>query len=80
MKLEAKMKSLQIVISRICLVASALSFGMLIIGCGSNPDGEGLSDQQKLDGASKAREQQMAGQRGGAPMTRDTMPGQNAPK
>ena len=47
-----------------------------LFGC-SNPDGEGLSDQQKLDGASKAREQQMAGQKAGsnAPMTRESMPG-----
>ena len=61
----------------LCLVTLSLSIAALLVGCGSNPDGEGLSDQQKLDGAAKARGQQMAGQREGsnAPMTRETMPG-----
>jgi hypothetical protein len=52
----------------------------VLSGC-SNPDGEGLSDQQKLDGAKKARDQQAAGvktgqpQGGNMPLTRDSMPG-----
>jgi hypothetical protein len=62
------------------IVTLSLSLGALLAGC-SNPDGEGLSDQQKLDGASKARAQQMSGQKAesNAPMTRDSMPGQNKP-
>lgn len=71
--------------SWIALVALSISVASLLVGC-SNPDGEGLTDQQKLDGAAKAREQQMAGQKAGqtpgadAPLTRDTLPGQNGSK
>jgi hypothetical protein len=67
--------------SWIVLATLLFSLSAVMIGC-SNPDGEGLTYQQKLDGAAKAREQQMAGQKAGqepgnAPMTRDSLPGQN---
>jgi hypothetical protein len=71
--------------SWIVLVTLSISIASLLVGC-SNPDGEGLTDQQKLDGAAKAREQQMAGQKAGqepgsgAPLTRDSLPGQNGSK
>ena len=60
----------------LCLVTLSISLAAFLVGC-SNPDGQGLTDQQKLDGAAKAREQQMGGQRTGsnAPMTRESMPG-----
>ena len=59
-----------------CLILLSTSLATFVVGC-SNPDGEGLSDQQKLDGAQKARQQQMSGQKAGssAPMTRESMPG-----
>jgi hypothetical protein len=80
-KNENNMKSKQTLIG---LAALSITIVAGLAGC-SNPDGEGLSDQQKLEGASKAREQQMSGQKsgqegGGQPMTRDSLPGQNAPQ
>ena len=54
------------------------SFAMILVGCGS-PDGPGLSDQEKLDGAHKARAQQMAGTKPENPTSRDALPGQNKP-
>jgi hypothetical protein len=74
---------MKIKIAWIGLAALSTSLIGILAGC-SNPDGEGLTDQQKLDGAAKAREQQMSGQKAGqepgnAPMTRDSLPGQNSP-
>lgn len=62
------------------LLVLCVAFGAFLVGC-SNPDGEGLSDQEKLDQGKKARQQQMGGQSGGAaPTSRDALPMGNEPK
>ena len=65
--------------SRILLGVLLASMCAFLVGCGSNPDGEGLTDQQKLDGAHKARAQQMSGEKPANPTSRDSLPGQNKP-
>ena len=55
------------------LLVVFLSLGYAIAGCDSNPGG--LSDEQKLAGAKKARDQQMGQQRTQAPTSRDQLPG-----
>ena len=74
------MKAFQKFNSSLGISLLVICVSAILVGC-SNPDGEGLSDQQKLDGARKAREQQMGGQGAGSntPMTRESMPGANKP-
>ena len=58
------------------LFVFCLSLGLVILGCDSNPGG--LSDEQKLAGAKKARDQQMGQQRTQNPTSRDQLPGSTA--
>ncbi|MBI1332275.1 MAG: hypothetical protein JST12_01560 [Armatimonadetes bacterium] len=52
----------------------AVTFAAIVLaGCDPNPGG--LSDEQKLEGARKARNQQMGQQAGNMPMNRNAMPG-----
>ena len=61
-----------------CLITLSISLATFVVGC-SNPDGEGLTDQQKIDGSKKARQQQMGGEKPANPTSRDSLPGQNRP-
>lgn len=57
------------------LLLACVAAGLVLAGCDPNPGG--LSDEQKLEGARKARSQQMGQQSANMPTSRDSLPGAN---